>query len=294
MRILFAILILAVLALLWVSVAIARHVRRERRRRRRILASSPQKPGTNATPVTLDLSVPVVVAGEEITFLDPSAKPTPRATPLDGTTVSLEGKRIEEATAIELETLLAEPVPPPPIPTESEAVVPATSHEFNDFHETEPVDFAPQAAVQEEQPVLPEETVAPENIATAPEQVPAPPEAVGLLAGSPEAVEPELVLAAPELVLAAIEQPDAESAILEQSASTAEETPLAQAQAVSESSVPVPPPPRRPFRAVPPKHPLASLIPPIHRPDWAYFNKDMGDLSDPAPRAPRLRPTNQE
>ena len=44
--------------------------------------------------------------------------------------------------------------------------------------------------------------------------------------------------------------------------------------------------------ATPQKHPLASLVPPLERPDWAYFNKDMGDLSDPEPRhssRPKIR-----
>jgi hypothetical protein len=53
-----------------------------------------------------------------------------------------------------------------------------------------------------------------------------------------------------------------------------------------------PPPLTKPIRTGPPKHPLASLIPPIERPDWAFFNKDMGDLSDPEPRSssrPKIR-----
>jgi hypothetical protein len=41
---------------------------------------------------------------------------------------------------------------------------------------------------------------------------------------------------------------------------------------------------RRPVRSVPPAFALPS-----RRPDWAYFNKDMGDLSDPTPSRIRDR-----
>lgn len=59
-----------------------------------------------------------------------------------------------------------------------------------------------------------------------------------------------------------------------------------------QAAIPEPPPLKRPIRIGPPKHLLAQLVQPIHRPDWAYFNKDMGDLSDPEPRAdtrPKIR-----
>jgi hypothetical protein len=47
--------------------------------------------------------------------------------------------------------------------------------------------------------------------------------------------------------------------------------------------------PQRSSRISSAKHLLSQLVPPLERPDWAYFNKDMGDLSDPeAPRS-RLR-----
>ena len=45
---------------------------------------------------------------------------------------------------------------------------------------------------------------------------------------------------------------------------------------------------RRPVRSVHPAHPAAPFIP-TRRPDWAYFNKDMGDLSDPVPSRIRDR-----
>jgi hypothetical protein len=44
---------------------------------------------------------------------------------------------------------------------------------------------------------------------------------------------------------------------------------------------------RRPVRSV--QSPAAAFTLPKHRPDWAYFNKDMGDLSDPLPRRVRDR-----
>jgi len=52
-----------------------------------------------------------------------------------------------------------------------------------------------------------------------------------------------------------------------------------------------PPPPalrnmRRPVRSV---HSQAEGARPANRPDWIYFNKDMGDLSDPAPSRIRVR-----
>jgi hypothetical protein len=44
---------------------------------------------------------------------------------------------------------------------------------------------------------------------------------------------------------------------------------------------------RRPVRSAPP--PTSSEVRPANRPDWIYFNKDMGDLSDPAPSRVRDR-----
>jgi hypothetical protein len=40
--------------------------------------------------------------------------------------------------------------------------------------------------------------------------------------------------------------------------------------------------------SVPPVSPRPAHLP-ISRADWAYFNKDMGDLSDPAPAGSRSR-----
>jgi hypothetical protein len=46
---------------------------------------------------------------------------------------------------------------------------------------------------------------------------------------------------------------------------------------------------RRPVRSVYPQAPATPFALPIRRPDWAYFNKDMGDLSDPSPSRVRDR-----
>ena len=46
---------------------------------------------------------------------------------------------------------------------------------------------------------------------------------------------------------------------------------------------------RRPVRSVHPPHSAAPFVLPLRRPDWVYFNKDMGDLSDPTPSRIRDR-----
>jgi hypothetical protein len=46
---------------------------------------------------------------------------------------------------------------------------------------------------------------------------------------------------------------------------------------------------RRPVRSVHPPHPAPPFALPLRRPDWVYFNKDMGDLSDPTPSRIRDR-----
>ncbi len=53
----------------------------------------------------------------------------------------------------------------------------------------------------------------------------------------------------------------------------------------------VPPDPflRRPVRSVHPPHATPPFALPLRRPDWVYFNKDMGDLSDPTPSRIRDR-----
>jgi len=46
---------------------------------------------------------------------------------------------------------------------------------------------------------------------------------------------------------------------------------------------------RRPVRSAPSPHPAPPFALPLRRPDWVYFNKDMGDLSDPLPSRMRDR-----
>ena len=60
----------------------------------------------------------------------------------------------------------------------------------------------------------------------------------------------------------------------------------AQAAAVKAPRL-APPPPSA--RTSPVNLSQASLAPHMRRPDWAYFNKDMGDLSDPTPPRTRTR-----
>jgi len=71
---------------------------------------------------------------------------------------------------------------------------------------------------------------------------------------------------------------------------------LAQPQALRPSLVESPasmiPLLRRPVQSVPPPAETAAALP-SRRTDWAYFNKDMGDLSDPAPSRIRDRSLNR-
>jgi hypothetical protein len=86
MHVLFAISVLALVALLWASAAIVRHVRRSRSRRRRLLANSaessthvPLERSQDANPPSIDFSKVSPFRSSAFDFPEPTASPAPPA-----------------------------------------------------------------------------------------------------------------------------------------------------------------------------------------------------------------------
>jgi len=275
MRILFAISILAFIALLWASIAIVQHVRRQRRRRRRFLDST-------ATLVSQSSTAPLGIAHlspaqsiPELSFTDLAAPPPPPPPPPQET---------EAALADEL-------------PTETEAATsePEATPALEVDVAPEPIAEAGTVSAAEVQPTVepepePQRELEPEVSLATEEHLEA--EAAPELETQPEIeqhYEPDFT-PEPEITEIAEEQLETEAA--PEPNIIASEPEAAPEQEPVQAAIPEPPPLVRPIRTGPPKHPLAQLVQPLHRPDWAYFNKDMGDLSDPEPRTdsrPKIR-----
>ena len=259
MRVLVAISILAFLALLWASVAIFRHIRRAQRRRRRSLESS----ANSLSPTPPDRFViappPSATVAPEITFTDPEA-----------------------------------PVPEVAF-TDTEAPIPEPSPAY------QPVLRLPERQNQSAQPIL-YATPAPEPTTLATTEgfldtLPPPPDPAlsprpawphfGFTPARPVASKEPIPYAAP---------PSGESSAAVVRAPIEIQPPAPAVKPLYPSAHPTiaeaPPPP-------PPPVPQRSEPQPMRRVDWAYFNKDMGDLSDPAPagsrpKIPAIRTTTSE
>jgi hypothetical protein len=273
MRILLAISFVALIALLWAMVAIMQHVRRARRRRRRFLESVPPPAGhglglANIIPVT---KVP------EMNFKDLAA-PEPPPVPMDEPAIAPAHETYStEAAAIE--------VAEPEISAQAEEQLEAVSDPPRiSAPAKEPLTEPATAEAEPEITVDAEDFVEAEAAA---EVVPEP------HAEEPQQAEADASSEAPQIYATnyipyAAPAPAAASAANDASIATVEEHGPA-----APGHVPATP---RVVRSHSAKHPLASLVPQLNRPDWAYFNKDMGDLSDPEPRSvrPKMRPTNSD
>jgi len=278
MRILFVISILAFIALLWATVAIVQHVRRQRRRQRRFLES-------NGTLAVQSTAAPLGITGLPsktsiplLTFTDPAAPPPPLPPPPVPGPVAEVQQEPEASVADEL-----------PVETEGATSEPEVIQLADESPTTAASPEPEIAPVAEVQPAVEPEPESEITLAieehleaesyTAPETIPE---------VQPHH-EPDFT-PEPEITAAAEEQLESEPAS-EPDTLSVEPEPAPEPEA-TQSTIPEPPPLVRPIRSGPPKHPLAQLVQPLPRPDWAYFNKDMGDLSDPEPRSngrPKLR-----
>ena len=84
----------------------------------------------------------------------------------------------------------------------------------------------------------------------------------------------------------AIESSDVVTQVLATTAAAPPDGALAGSSESSAKRKPEEPAARRPLAVSPP---APSGRRKLGRPDWAYFNKDMGDLTDPAPRSAKER-----
>jgi len=269
MRVLVAISILAFLALLWASIAIFRHIRRAHRRRRRFLESSQG----NLNPVAPDrivIAPPVAALQDvpEITFTDPEA-PIPEVTFTDP-----EARLPEPASAAQpafqpfLRQAEAHPLatqPPTRLDLTPEPESKATQNEFQDTLPPPPPE--PRNTSQSPLPPWPHFGFTPSRSTS-----------------STDSTEP-LPYAAP---------PVTESS----AAVTPDRTPL-EIQPPAPAVKPLYPPlNQQQPEAAPPPRPMPQRAGqlPLRRIDLAYFNKDMGDLSDPVPAhsRPKTRSTSSK
>jgi hypothetical protein len=288
MRVLVAISILAFLALLWACVAIFQHIRRTQRRRRRALEAS-RNDLTPTVPAALITPTPAAPVIPEITFHDPEA-PLPEIAFTDSQAPIREPSPQAFQPYLrrsEFHRPAASPVPLVAHTLQPE-IVPA--EEFVDTLPPPPNPEPPRDAAFSPVPAWPHFGFTPARPAQ-PFRAPIIPTA-----------EPELTLAAEQAmedhqVSGRMPDPPAEpipyAAPAESSASvTPARLPLVihppapavkpiypSAHPTLAESTPPPPPPLPPRSG---KHPVV-------RADWAYFNKDMGDLSDPAPAGSRTR-----
>jgi hypothetical protein len=278
MRILLAISFVALIALLWAMVAIMQHVRRARRRRKRFLESVPaaSEHGLGLANMVPATKVPEMnfkdLAAPEPEFL-PTFEPAIAMAQSDFVdSVQAEAAEPEISAAAE-EQLEAAAAPPAIfVPADEPLTGPATADAEPEITAATE-DFIEAEAAAE--PATSETEIVPEHHEEDPHQDEMD-EVDATCAPSQTFVTNYIPYAAPAPAVA-----------------TASITP-------SEDHYPAPPDhePATPrvVRSHSAKHPLASLVPQLNRPDWAYFNKDMGDLSDPEPRSvrPKMRPTNSD
>jgi len=281
MRILLAISILVLAALLWATISIGRHIRKSRQRARFLR----EKQLRMELPVTLPIEEPAVPA-VPVQHIAPTAA--------DFSFAELAMK------SLALTPLAAAPALPPPTPlrpTPEQAPISAAGRTV-----------APQttsagalgliAAARKMSQDMPQPQMRPSGIrkafveaaATLPVLTsPPPPSAlVEALPQQPSFEAP--VTPRPEFFpplqpaevapFLSIDSPEWPPRKLSQ--------PIEPIAAKTPTNQPDPLLPR-PVRSVPSSHPSTPFVLPLRRPDWAYFNKDMGDLSDPLPSRMRDR-----
>jgi len=236
MRILVAISILVLLALLWATVSIVRHIRKSRRRNRFLRENTPQLEAAPAvfTPVSSKSPEPTFaeLAAKALAASSPAASPA--STPPPAGVSSARRMAVSQTPSAGALGLIAQ--------------ARKLSHEMPQPQIRPSGIHKAAAATPEPQPVLTIVEV-PQLPATAPPI--------------------EVFTQQPLVPLAA-------------SVADASETPPAP-RTPAFASIPFF---RRPVRSA---HSTPAFTLPAHRPDWVYFNKDMGDLSDPTPSRIRDR-----
>jgi hypothetical protein len=300
MRVLVAISILAFAALLWASIAIYRHIRRTQRRRRRALEASlnnfvlPQPIAAIAPPVARPV-VPEITFSDpeaplpEVAFTDPrapirppaapafqpyvrQAEPRPQSAPVLITLVDANPHQVSSADEF-VDTL----PPPPSTPTATTQPVHAAA-----------VPAPPAPPIPRDPSLSPIPAWPHFGFTPAPRPQPAvkplPEDDFHEPARSPMPSPEPIPYAAPPLSESSATVAAARGPIQIQPPAPAIR-PLYPSShpTLAESTPPPPPPPRQGQQ-------------PMRRADWSYFNKDMGDLSDPPPAGsrPRIRIPNSE
>jgi len=253
MRILVAISILVLLALLWTTVSIVRHIRKSRRRSRFLRENTPQ---LEAAPA---VSTPVSSTSPEPTFAELAAKALAAST-------AIPSRAVVESSPAGVSSVRRMAVSQTPSAGALGLIAQARklSHEMPQPQIRPSGIHKAAAATPEPQPVL--------TIVEVP-QLPATAPPIEVFTRRPL----EIPVIPPQSVPAqVVTQP------LAASVADASETPLAP-RTPAFASIPFF---RRPVRSA---HPTPAFTLPAHRPDWVYFNKDMGDLSDPTPSRIRDR-----
>jgi len=252
MRILVAISILVLLALLWATVSIVRHIRKSRRRNRFLRENTPQLEAAPAvfTPVSSKSPEPTFaeLAAKALAASSPAASPA--STPPPAGVSSARRMAVSQTPSAGALGLIAQ--------------ARKLSHEMPQPQIRPSGIHKAAAATPEPQPVL--------TIVEVP-QLPATAPPIEVFTRRPL----EIPVIPPQSVPAqVVTQP------LAASVADASETPSAP-RTPAFASIPFF---RRPVRSA---HPAPAFTLPAHRPDWVYFNKDMGDLSDPTPSRIRDR-----
>jgi len=245
MRILVAISILVLLALLWATVSIVQHIRKSRRRNRFLRENTP--------PLEV---APALSPSPEPTFAELAAKALAASAASSPIRIAAESSPAGVSSARRMAV--------PQTPSTGALGLIAQARKLSQdmpqpqihpsgIHKT-------IAATPKPQPVL--------TIVEVP-QLPAAPPPIEILPEIP-------VISSQPVPVQVVTQPLAASVADVLETSPAPRTPAF-------ASIPFF---RRPVR---PAHPAPAFTLPAHRPDWVYFNKDMGDLSDPTPSRIRDR-----
>jgi len=268
MRILVAISVFVLVVLLWATVSIVRHIRSSQRRSRFLRKTAPQFEAAPEPHPSKPVSQPV----SEPTFADLAA-------------------RALAASAIPISTQNTPPLTRTPAESSSPAGVSSARRAVASQNSSAgALGLIAQARKLSQD--MPQPQIRPSGTRKAVEAAPEPQPVLELqplaalqpVAELKPAVVPQPALE-PQPVLRIVEIPQVPQA-----------TPVA-AEPLPEPLEPLPvaaktsafagiPFLRRPVRSV---QPAPAFTLPAHRPDWVYFNKDMGDLSDPSPSRIRDR-----
>lgn len=295
MRILLTISIFALVSLLWAAVSIIQHIRRSRRRRR-ILRARQIQPVAGILGLS-GISLPVVrlstpdrdfaeysfaaLAPRNIAPASPGPSPQPISAKLPAQRHQPLEPFLPQSSILNPSTLdryipIAEQTQASQTPVQRLVAILDAAH-----------DSIPAQTINRAQPIELTQAAAPEP----PPQIEAPPHLQVLAEVVPTEFVPSITLEAPPAELATpLESlpPELETPLLETPLLASDRRPPSRAlpaqPAANEPDTQL----RRPVRSVHPAHPAVPFIP-TRRPDWVYFNKDMGDLSDPVPSRIRDR-----